>query len=796
MINWKKNIKKIFVYLLILGFIGSTVNHSLFTVTAAEANTEEGSPEAEDDTPGNITADNPIHPECTCKLPCTDELTDADCPVCKDDPTACCGKASQTQPDENTDADTNESGELPEGLESAADTPANELPEHSKDAPLPAATDEQIKNAWDAMTAAMTNWDAEIDLSGYNLTEEDMKRIWPDVAQDNPDLFYVLNYTYFTTPDGIVQKCQFTYNTQYNQNSVAEYKAAIDKAYAEVINDNMTDEQKATALHDYLVQHMVYDQNANNNLGIEKRNAYEALVNGIGVCQGYTLAYAALLNKAGIEVDYCKSKSMNHIWNYVKLDGKWYHADLTYDDATASSQTGETGHVKHTYFLLSDTAMRNASHDWEANDITCADTKYDNSWHKTAPLRESAIYTVGGSSYYLKSETVVNNPNICRGAALVKRDPSGDESVVGSFEIENLGNGWPMYQMCFSRLSLSRGVLYFNVGNTVYSFNPAEDTAPAKIYQYEDQNKRIVTGLLADRNGMTLEITDPATGKIEEKITVPFGSADETEFKTEIENGVSEIPDSFKDKEHLNTPDKIESEMKKAIQEKTSGITENNMAVYDAELLVNVNGTGWQKVNKDNFPKDGLSITLPYPANTGKATHDFTAAHMFTEDMNGFQAGEVEYPAVTKTEDSITFKVYGLSPIAIGWKEAGNDSTGDGGDDDNNNGSDDGSNNGNDNNNGSGGDNNNGSDNNGSGNTGNNNANNGGSNGNSSNGISNNNGNNGSKTPTSAADRVKAPATGDRSSITQYMLLATAAFCVLLVLYFRRKNNLARDPRD
>ena len=339
-----------------------------------------------------------------------------------------------------------------------------------------------------------------------------------------------------------------------------------------------------------------------------------------------------------------------------------------------------------------------------------------------------------------------------------------------------------MYQMCFSRLSLSRGVLYFNVGNTVYSFNPAEDTAPAKIYQYEDQNKRIVTGLLADRNGMTLEITDPATSKIEEKITVPFGSADETEFKTEIENGVSEIPDSFKDKEHLNTPDKIESEMKKAIQEKTSGITENNMAVYDAELLVNVNGTGWQKVNKDNFPKDGLSITLPYPANTGKATHDFTAAHMFTEDMNGFQAGEVEYPAVTKTEDSITFKVYGLSPIAIGWKEAGNDSTGDGGDDDNNNGS--------------GGDNNNGSDNNGSGNTGNNNANNGGSNGNSSNGISNNNGNNGSKTPTSAADRVKAPATGDRSSITQYMLLATAAFCVLLVLYFRRKNNLARDPRD
>ena len=815
-INRNKNIKKILVFLLILGFIGSTVNHSLFTAIAAEAKDEEVSPETEDDTPGDIPAEDIIQPECTCKLPCMDELTDAACPVCKDDPSACCGKASQTQPDENSDADTTKSDKLPGDPESAANSPADELSEQSKETPLPAETDEQLKNAWNAMTTAMTNWEAEIDLSGYNLTAEDMKRIWPDVAQDNPDLFYVLNYTYFTTPDGIVQKCQFTYNTQYNQNSVAEYNAAIDKAFAEVIGNNMTDEQKAAALHDYLVQHMVYDQNANNNLGIEKRNAYEALVNGIGVCQGYTLAYAALLNRAGIEVDYCKSRSMNHIWNYVKLDGKWYHADLTYDDATASSQTGETGHVKHTYFLFSDTAMRNASHDWEANDITCDDTKYDNSWHKTAPLRESAIYTVDGNSYYLKSETVINNPNICRGAALVRRDSGGTETVMGSFEIENLGNGWPMYQMCFSRLSLSRGVLYFNVGNTVYSFNPAEDTAPAKIYQYEDQNQRIVTGLLADQNGMTLEISNPATGKIEEKITVPFDSADETEFKTEIENGISEVPDSFKDKEHLNTPGKIEGEMKKAIQEKVSGITENNIAVYDAELLVNVNGAGWQKVTKDNFPKDGLSITLPYPSNTDKTTHDFTAAHMFTEDMNGFQAGEAEYPAVTKTEDSITFKVYGLSPIAIGWKEAGNDSTGDGGDndnsgdngndgDDNNNGSDDGSNNGNDNSNGSNGSgnnsnnsgsDNNGNNNNGSGNTGNNNANNGGSNGNSSNGISNNNGNNGDNKPTTAADRAKVPATGDRSSVTQYMLLTAAAFSILLVLYFKRKNNLARDPRD
>ncbi len=385
------------------------------------------------------------------------------------------------------------------------------------------------------MTAAMINWEAEVDLSGDNLTGEAWKRIFLNVVENNPDLFYVLVITPFTDGAGIIQKCTFTYSTEYDQNSVKEYKAAIDNVFNEVIEANMTDEQKALALHDYLVQHMVYDQNANNNLGIEKRNAYEALVNGIGVCQGYTLAYAALLNKAGIKVEYCRSKSMNHIWNYVKLDGNWYHADLTYDDIAASSQTGETGYVKHIYFLLSDDAMRNAQleHSWDANDITCSDTKYDNYWHKTAPLTESAIYTVNGSSYYLKSKTVSNNPNICLGAALMKRDSSGTETEVASFEIENLGSGWPMWKESVSRLSCSKGVLYFNVGNSIYSLHPSVTNTPEKIYQYDGTSKQIVTGLLVSGNEMTLEIYDQTSAKLE-KIQVPIFTLSASESKVKV----------------------------------------------------------------------------------------------------------------------------------------------------------------------------------------------------------------------------------------------------------------------
>lgn len=42
-------------------------------------------------------------------------------------------------------------------------------------------------------------------------------------------------------------------------------------------------------------------------------------------------------------------------------------------------------------------------------------------------------------------------------------------------------------------------------------------------------------------------------------------------------------------------------------------------------------------------------------------------------EMEVFLAGDVEYPAADKTEKGITFKVNGLSPIAVGWKAADNE---------------------------------------------------------------------------------------------------------------------------
>ena len=852
--KWKKRGRGILLFFLMLGFLCGMMDRLQITVAASDIVMTEEVPNTE----SGVTEEEAADPVCVCTDLCGTGQEESGCPVCAADPAACSGVAAdQPSGEDSASAGDDALPEDPAENGDPTDDRASVTPDPADEAPL-AATDDQIKEAWDAMTAAMLNWATEVDLSRYNLTVDQWNsQIWPAVARDNPDLFYMWDCTYYTQDDTI-QRCTFTYNPAYNQSHVAEYQAAIDRVFAEVIDANMTDEQKATALHDYLVQHMVYDQNANNNLGIEKRNAYEALVNGIGVCEGYTQAYAALLKKAGIEVDYCRGQNMNHIWNYVKLDGNWYHADLTYDDATAASQVGATGYVKHEYFLLSDAAMsgKDNGRSWSAGKITCGNTKYDASWHKTAPMKESAIYAVGGNSYYLKGKTTSTpGGDIYTGATLVKRDGSGNETEVAGYNVEN---GWPMYQMSFSRLSCSRGVLYFNVGNSVYSYDPSVDPTPVKVYQYEGSAGWIVTGLLAEGRKITLEIYDSKNYKIAETIkigldqdeqenfafaestkTVTYGDAaftvtaqgqesgatvsysssdpsvasvnpgtgevtirkagtvtitalasettdymearsrytltiapkvltwdvsalqagdrlelisgqtatlfgelklagildadmqtvqfhcpadlltgvygavqeghqrvtlswkneqnkavlqgtgkdnyilpsalpeiqgyirisDSTEMSLNI-GAITRVPDSFLNIERLNTPEKIVSEMKVKLLEKADGITEANMAVYDVELLINVNGLGWKKATKEDFPSEGLVITLPYPAGTGKNSHDFSVVHMFTEDMNGFHAGDVEYPAVTKTDNGITFRVYGLSPIAVGWKAA------------------------------------------------------------------------------------------------------------------------------
>ena len=68
----------------------------------------------------------------------------------------------------------------------------------------------------------------------------------------------------------------------------------------------------------------------------EAHNLIGPLMENECVCEGYALVLKQVLRCAGIEALYVvgnvdEDKSTSHAWNQVKIDGKWYNCDLTWD---------------------------------------------------------------------------------------------------------------------------------------------------------------------------------------------------------------------------------------------------------------------------------------------------------------------------------------------------------------------------------------------------------------------------------------------------------------------------------
>lgn len=102
---------------------------------------------------------------------------------------------------------------------------------------------------------------------------------------------------------------------------------------------------------------------------------------------------------------------------------------------------------------------------------------------------------------------------------------------------------------------------------------------------------------------------------------------------------------------------------------KLTDILKENMVYYDVQLFVSLDGEqSWQAAVPGNFPSGGIEVTLPYPDGTDSKNYDFVVAHMLTRTMNGKTPGEIEFPDIQETEYGITFRVYSLSPISVGWK--------------------------------------------------------------------------------------------------------------------------------
>ena len=121
--------------------------------------------------------------------------------------------------------------------------------------------------------------------------------------------------------------------------------AAVKKCSKET---DGSDYENALWLHDWLLQQLDYDHS------LKWSSAESALTRRLGTCQAYESAYSKLLTAAGITNAETRDTYDGHTWNAMKLDGKWYQVDCTWDDTKDNYYNFDSTHL---YFGLTDELM-------------------------------------------------------------------------------------------------------------------------------------------------------------------------------------------------------------------------------------------------------------------------------------------------------------------------------------------------------------------------------------------------------------------------------------------------------
>lgn len=358
----------------------------------------------------------------------------------------------------------------------AVNVSAEEPGSSTRSAYDPAECSEAVVQCIESLETDADGKTISVDVTGRGLTVDNVSSAVKKMFNGNPQLFYIYkSYRAFTksgTKD--IKKLIFTMNMSVSdakrmRNRLEKELKEIDK-YVDMTR--MSDEEIALAVHDYIANGTMYDRSFN---GSHIYDLYGALVNHKAVCQGYAEAYQYAMRSYGIPTSVVTSDDACHAWNIVKIRGKWYHVDVTWDDPIkGGSATDEPGAVNHDYVLLStSTLLKKSSRDASRKDFVISkepgvtygsmtSKTFENGFWKKS---KSAIWYYSGRWYYSSKDSF----------KLVKYNYKSRSSKT---IISSKSTKWPVigkrnryYTGSYSYLSEKGNYLYY--------------TTPTKIYRYD-----------------------------------------------------------------------------------------------------------------------------------------------------------------------------------------------------------------------------------------------------------------------------------------------------------------------
>ena len=378
---------------------------------------------------------------------------------------------------------------------------------------LTQSSPETLAQAKQALLEGMQNFKEEIDIRSCGISSDELGDLYVGLAYEHPELFYVKTQWGWSTYEGstavvsvspsyaidgkVIPKGQIADYVPQIRQQQAELTQKVDEITAQ-IGENWTPLQKALYLHDYITTHGQYDTvstvDAGNNIDERRRDAYGMLIDGIGVCQGYTLAYRLLLDRVGIKSGTVTSDSMNHVWNLIQLDGTWYHVDVTWDDPTED----RIGQSQHVYFCLSEDKLKatnngaHNAHDFKYSlNVKTDDKTFDNYYWANV---DSAFVPLNDAWYYLAYQNGIMWTEAPEQQGKLKKRIDERWYVWGSTSSRWLG--------LYSGLSRYNDALIYNTPDAVYSYDPENAKEAQAVYTLTtaERSEGYIYGTVVDGN--------------------------------------------------------------------------------------------------------------------------------------------------------------------------------------------------------------------------------------------------------------------------------------------------------
>jgi hypothetical protein len=140
----------------------------------------------------------------------------------------------------------------------------------------------------------------------------------------------------------------------FDKKKIKDHQQALQSRVEKLVRpaQNLKEEEKLLYIHDFICKSVHYDK-------LKKQYSHEIigpLGQGVGVCEGIAKSVKVLCDALGIWciIALCdnnpeKGIKYRHMWNVVRIDGKYYHLDVTFDNSLSKEDL-----IRYDYVNLSD----------------------------------------------------------------------------------------------------------------------------------------------------------------------------------------------------------------------------------------------------------------------------------------------------------------------------------------------------------------------------------------------------------------------------------------------------------